>query len=465
MKRPPNILFLMSDEHRADVTGYEGSSIVRTPFLDELARTGVVFQNAYTPSPVCVPGRQSMMSGKFPRNCGCEWFGEDLKPGYMTFARRFAQYAYNTVACGRLHHMGVDQMQGWTSRVCGDANVHPMHIADRNNEAAARYRKPQNGTGKWSDAKEILRAGISSYSRDKRVTEAAQDFIKGYFAGATHDRPRSHQPLLLKVSFMQPHYPYLTDEEKFNYYLNRVEPFADQKLFSHPWLSKRSVTPGVDVSEREIKRAMAAYYGMIETIDTHYGQVMDSLEHVGQNLDDWIIIYTTDHGEMLGEHGIWEKKTFFEGSARVPLIIRWPKGFEGGRVVTENVNLCDLFATLCDFCDIPVPDGLDSRTLVPLLKGNSSDWNNETVSQYGNFLMIKQDSLKYQFYGPQPESVPADPGYKTYSYDPAYEEVLFDLDRDPEELQNFIDDPVYIEKVRQFRQRRRELAYVSNDKQ
>lgn len=452
----------MSDEHRADVTGYEGNDIIRTPILDELARTGVVFRNAYTASPVCVPGRQAMMAGQRPRTCGCEWFGEDLPPGYMTFARRFAQYAYNTTACGRLHHMGADQMQGWTERICGDMHVHPTYIANRNDAAAARYSRPQDGTGKWSDAKEIQRAGIGKNSRadfDKRATEAAQGYIRDYFVSPHYDRPRSHQPLMLKVSFFQPHYPYFTDAEKFTYYVNRVEPFLDQELFPHPWLSMRHVTPGKDVSVREIKRAMAAYYGMIETIDTHYGQVMETLRQVGQNLDDWIILYTTDHGEMLGEHGIWEKKTFFEASARVPLIIRWPNGFEGGRILEENVSLCDLFATLCDLCDIPVPDGLDSRSLVPLLYGDSAGWQNEAISQYGNHLMIKQDHLKYQYYGPQPQSLPADPGYRPCPYDPDKTEVLFDLQNDPGELRNWIDGPEYAEILARFRKRRAELGF------
>ncbi|MFH1498299.1 MAG: sulfatase-like hydrolase/transferase [Verrucomicrobiota bacterium] len=94
MPKPPNILFLMSDEHRADVAGFAGDPVVRTPVLDELARTGVVFQNAYTPSPICIPGRQCMMTGKLPRTIGCEWFGQDLAPDAMTFAKRFSQEAW-----------------------------------------------------------------------------------------------------------------------------------------------------------------------------------------------------------------------------------------------------------------------------------------------------------------------------------------------------------------------------------
>src|SRR5699024_3500185 len=141
--------------------------------------------------------------------------------------------------------------------------------------------------------------------------------------------------------------------------LNRVDPYLDEQVFNHPFLKQKQVRPGIDVSEREIRRATAAYYGMIETIDEHFGQVMHALQHVGQNLDDWIIIHTSDHGEMLGQHGIWEKQKFFEGSVRVPLTIRFPRGFRGGQIVKENVNLCDLFATLCELTDIPPPLGLD----------------------------------------------------------------------------------------------------------
>ncbi len=145
---------------------------------------------------------------------------------------------------------------------------------------------------------------------------------------------------------------------------------------------------------------------------------------------------------MLGEHGIWEKTRFYEGSVRVPLIIRWPAGLDGGRVVDENVNLCDLFATLCDLADIPTPDGLDSRSLVPLLRGETADWNNESISQMGKqHLMIKQDSLKYQYYG---EQVP---------------KVLFDLERDPNEARNVADIPEYAEVMLRFRKRLAQLGH------
>jgi choline-sulfatase len=365
---------------------------------------------------------------QLPLTCGCLQFGQDLPPNHMTFARRLAQAGYATVAAGKLHHMGTDQMQGWTQRIGSEMQISPWFIADQDKPLdEASMAKIMEF--KWSDSKEIKRAGIGRgpcIAHDEYALTGALDFIDSYFNSPYYDRPRAHQPLLLKVSFLQPHYPYFTDEERFNYYLNRVDPYLDQQVSDHPFLSQHQVRPGEDASERELRRATAAYYGMVETIDDYYGQVLDRLSQVGQNLDDWIIIYTSDHGEMLGQHGIWEKQKFYEASARVPLIIRWPKGLGRGKQIEENVNLCDLFATLCDLCDISTPDGLDSRSLAPLLRGDSSDWDNETVSQFGHTnLMIKRDALKYQYYGPE------------------MPEVLFDLKRDPEELVNFIDDPTY----------------------
>ena len=449
MPNRPNILFLMTDEHRADVTGYEGNPVVRTPVLDELAQTGVVFRNAYAPSPICIPGRQCMMSGQLPRTCGVYRYGQDLPPFSMTFAKRFAQYAYATVACGKLHHVGADQLQGWTRRIGMDDMLDVVPIAIEG-KVLSEFQGIDWRGKKWSEAKEIQRAGIGAAPhaiKDAYAVEGALHYIEEYFNNPFYDRESGNRPLLLKVSLVQPHYPYITpDAEKFGYYLNRVQPYIETETFPHPWLGKApnmpgGVKPGRDVTEREIRRATAAYYAMVETADEMFGRVLDRLRYVGQNLDDWIIIYTSDHGEMLGQHGIWEKQKFFEASVRVPLIIRWPKRF-APRTVTENVNHCDLFATLCDLAGLPTPDGLDSRSLTALMAGDAQDWRNETVSHFGqDFLMIKWDALKYQYYGAE------------------MPEALFDLDRDPDETRNLIDDPQYTAILVDFRRRRAELGY------
>lgn len=472
MSQRPNILFLMSDEHRPDVTGYEGNPVVRTPVLDELARTGVVFRNAYTPSPICIPARQSMTCGQLPRTCGVERYGQDLPPFSMTFPRRLSQYAYQTICIGKLHHMGPDQMQGWTQRAAGDMHVARPYIDGRNDASFDMIAPLESGCGKWSDAKECQRAGIINERSEQHKMQAALRFIDGKYVASKYDRPNPHQPVLLKLSYNRPHYPYFTTADKFDYYLNRVEPFIESETFDHPFLSRRQVKPGDDASVRDIRRTTAAYYGMIEEIDEDFGTVLERLRFVGQSLDDWWIIYTSDHGEMLGQHGIWEKQKFFEASARVPLIIRPPlvlrrqwnitpgSMWDGraGKVVEENVNLCDLFATLCQASDAPLPPveqtvngaGLDSRSLVPLMAGQTRDWHeryhDETVSQFGGTnLMIKRGALKYQRYDrddctDQPE-------------------VLFDLAAEPDEGRNLINEAKYADAVATFRQRCAALGF------
>lgn len=435
----------MSDEHRADVTGYSGNDIIRTPVLDRLAQTGVVFRNAYTPSPVCIPARQCMMSGQLPKTCGCEgWI--DLKSDYRTFAREFSRYAYNTVCSGKLHHLGHDQMQGWNKRIAPDTQIGGAYIEDRIDKEFGRYC-PAPGTGKWPNQREIeeARPAEGPYQKfDLRAVTASLDFLEGYFEDPVYLRPQSHRPLLFKISLLQPHYPFFTDQERFDHYMSCV-PIYRQEPCEHPVLSVTNQDQSVNVSENAIRRATAAYYGMTDTLDAHFGQVLARLEALGENMDDWIVVYTSDHGDMLGEHGIWEKTKFYEGSVRVPLIIRWPARFEGGRIVDENVNLCDLFATLCDLAGIEIPDNLDSRSMVPLLSGEAADWNNESVSQMGETdVMIKQDHLKYQYYG---EDIP---------------EVLFDLERDPGETMNVAGTSEYFEAMSRFRERLSRLGHGPN---
>jgi choline-sulfatase len=448
----PNVLFLMDDEHRPDVLGYAGDDVVHTPNLDRLAETGVTFENAYTPAPRCVPGRQCMSAGQLPRTCGCERWGEGLAPRSMTFARRLAQYGYDTVAAGKLHHIGEDKSQGWTQLIGRSGGSAVERIED-----GVESDRPDRV--KWSDAKEVRRAGVGRSDVgwkspiDEYRTQGACDFLTDRFLDPHYDREQRDRPLVLKVSLSQPHYPYHTTQECFEYYLDRVDPYVDEEAFDdHDGLSRRRVHVRDDdqrrhedragsVSPRDVRRATAAYYGMIETVDEYFGRVLDRLEHVGEDPDDWVVIYTSDHGEMLGQHGIWEKGHHFEASAGVPLLIRYPERFDP-RTVEENVTLCDLFATLCDLADVPLPEGhtLDSRSMVGLLEGDDEDWNDEAVSAEGDRCMIRQGDLKYLHF-------PDDP------------DVLFDLAADPGETTNLIDDPDYAAAVERLQARRDELGY------
>lgn len=442
-KAARNVLILMTDEHRAGVAGFAGDSIVRTPYLDALARDAVVFDNAYTPSPICVPARQSIAAGIHPRRLGVERMGEDLEPGHMTFARRFSQFGYQTAVCGKLHHMGVDQMQGWRRRIGGDLDVGSSYIADKDYESFGRFEEPMKW--KWSMLDELRKAGIGHNplaDEDEFSVIGASNFIRRFFIDPFYSRSTPDTPLMLKVSLNEPHYPFATERrDLFEYYYNRVT-VADGERFDHEFLGGSFVArPGLEITEREARSAVAAYYAMVETADARLGRVVDALEDAGQDLDDWIVVYMSDHGEMLGDHGVWEKQKFFEESVRVPFFIRSPRDFPP-RHVKANVNLVDLFATLCELTDVEAPDGLDSRSLVDLMDGNRDGWSDESISQFGGTnLMIKQGALKYSCYS----------GHGA--------EVLFDLDCDPGELRNVVSEPAYEAAVTGFRSRSLEIGF------
>lgn len=440
MKSYPNVLFLMSDEHRFDVSGFAGNPIVRTPNLDRLAQDAVVFDNAYSPGPVCVPARQCMAVGKYPHQCGVMRFEDDLPPQSNTFARRFTETGYRTVASGKLHHHGMDQMQGWQVRIAGDCEIDRRFFTPGPAPALA----PPVPGRKWSESREIRRAGPgdSAYARrDRLAVQGLKDGIYEQFVDSYYDRADPDQPVLLYLGLLNPHYPYIAQQDLFDYYLNRVQPYPNKTPFPHPFLGKcpndGPVVIGEQVTEREARRAMAAYYANIETIDRQFGEILHELEQAGQDLDDWIIVYTSDHGELLGEHGVWEKQKFFEGSARVPLFIRFPKRFAPRRV-QQNVNLVDLYATLCELCGVQAPAGIASRSLVPLLEGNAAQWNNETFSEWDDNLMVKQDALKYHLY-------------------PDGSELLFDLAADPGETRSVLHEEAYTAPLQCLRERARQF--------
>lgn len=468
MSTHPNILFLMSDEHRPDVLGYAGNRVVRTPVLDGIAQDAVVFNNAYTPSPICIPARQCLACGQLPRTCKAQRYGDDIPPFSMTWAKRLSQFGYAAVCAGKLHHDGPDQMQGWTTRIGSDMNVEPKYVDGRDAESFKAFRHPSSYRSR-DEAGEVVRAGVGhgryTHDRDAHALAGVKPFIEHHYNDIYADKPSANQPLLLKVSFNRPHLPYLTTEEKLNYYLNRVSIYVEGTDFEHHALNRGKAVTGEDgITERDIRKATAAYYGMVEEIDEDYGKVMADLEHVGQNLDDWWLVFTADHGSMLGQHGTWSKGKFYEGSVRVPLMIRPPKavreqwGMTPGktRFVDQNVNTCDLFVTICQMANVPLPEkqstvfgaGLDSRSLYPLMQqdGPVSDWDDETISQFaGKELMIKRGALKYQFY--------------ENAQTPEAAEVLFDLEADPSERVNLIGESRYADVLKDFRARCATLGF------
>jgi choline-sulfatase len=430
-----NILILMADELRFDLPGFMGNPIARTPNLDRLAREAVIFDNAYTPSPVCVPARQCIATGKYPLHTGCENFGEDLEPGARTFARTFSEAGYLTVACGKLHHRGPDQMQGWLQRIGAECAVQWP------NTYGAEGRE-QIGRLKWRGAEELEIAGPGTSPlalHDRLTVDGAIDFLRMHFEGMYRRTPEI-PPLLLMVSLQQPHFPLLGEPDLFAYYRERVRPRLREEAPSHPALGRGALPCGAEVTPDQVRDATAAYYALVEKADREFGRVIAALEGHGQKLDDWLVVMLSDHGEMLGEHALWEKRKFYEGSVRVPMMLRAPDLWPPMRR-HENVNTIDLFPTLCEAAGLSSPGDLDGRSLAPLLRDEPAGWDNESFSQYGtDEFMLKSGNLKYLIFG---EKAP---------------DVLFDLASDPGETTNRIADPAYSAQADAMRERLLEFA-------
>lgn len=429
MAGQPNILILMADELRFDLPGFMGNPVCRTPHMDRIARHATIFDNAYTPSPVCVPARQCLATGKYPLHIGCEYFGDDLEPGALTFARRLSEEGYLAVAAGKLHHRGPDQMQGWMQRLGTECAVNWP-------ETPANRGRGQIGRLKWRGAEELITAGAGESPatiQDGITVDATLAWMQMHFSGMTARCWPEPPPVCLMVSLQQPHFPFLARQELVQYYRDRVPLRASEEPTHHPALSHKALPCGEEVTADQIRDATAAYYALVEQADTEFGRVLAGLESWGQRLEDWVIIVTSDHGEMLGDHALWGKRVFYEGSSRVPLVIRTPGAHEPARR-RENVNLVDLFPTLCDLAEIDTPDGLDGRSLAPLLRGDAVGRRNDTFAQYeADQFMLKRGNLKYLSFG---------------EWGP---DVLFDLASDPGETTNRISELPYFSQAAEMR--------------
>lgn len=432
----PNILLLINDEHRPDILPIEGDTAIRTPTLSRFMNEGTYFRNAYTPSPVCVPARQSFLSGLYPRNSGCLNFGDPMPTEVRTIPGHLGNYGYYSCCAGKMHFVGKDVMHGWYERIGRDIignNGYP-YPSVKDEHTAQFEREPGTGMKRDKTAQEIRDAqpGIGHWMlHDQYNVDGAVLFLEEYFVNASYDRPKA-SPLCMAVSLIAPHYPYQCPLDLFNYYMQRVEPIIEEPNENFGYADFFRVKVGKDVTYRQAHRATAAYYGMIEWMDAQFGRVIEKLEHLNV-LDDFIVVFLSDHGEMLGTKGLWEKQSYFEASARVPLSIWYPKRFgREPQVVKQNVSLVDLFPTLCELADIPVPDELDGTSLVSLIEGNSESWHDTVYSelwraQNGPSVMVKEGNLKYF----------------RFDNDRGWQPQLFDLSYDPDECNNLIDNPDY----------------------
>ena len=423
MRDRPNFLIIMSDQHHAGIMGCAGDGVIRTPHLDRIAARGVRFDRCYTPSPLCVPARMAFMTGQYPSDTGARCNEDILGSDIPTFAHALSLAGYETALCGRMHFTGPDQRHGFEKRLVGDlTGVHHRLLRPEADQLMRDAVEAMNQSWHAANFSGPGRSFILDY--DDEVTGAGVDFL---------DNRTDERPLCLVVGTFLPHCPFVIDEELFESYRDRVPaPHVPEGYFEtvHPlinqWIEDRGVTA---IDPAITKRVREAYYGMVTYFDRLVGRLLDALERSGA-ADDTVVIYCSDHGEMAGEHGMFWKSNFFEGSVRVPLLASWPDRFARGAVVDANVNLVDIGPTLIELAGAPPLPLTRGRSLARFLSGEGvDDWANETFSEHYNTLnlppgrMIRKDAWKLVHYH----------GHDT--------PMLFDVERDPEELNDLGADP------------------------
>ena len=425
----PNLLYIHSDQHNPYVTGCYGDSVAQTPNLDRLATNGVVFENAYCCSPICVPSRMSMLTGRHPYQNEVWTNDQTLSSAIPTFAHAMGAGGYRPVLVGRMHAMGPDQLHGYAERLVGDHTPNYLGSGDVD-------RGVLNGTaGPHRVSLERSGSGQMAYQvHDEYVTAAAVDYLNRL--GVQKKSGQAAEPFSLTVGFMCPHPPYVARREDFELYRDAVPmPRKPRPIEAetHPHLRWwRQHTKSEDVTEAEVLRARAAYWGLVTRVDLMIGQILEALE--ANNLaENTLIIYASDHGDMVGEHGLWWKHTFYEESVRVPLIVSWPGAIPPGQRCDRVISALDVNATMIDALGAPALPNSEGRSFLPLIDGSGgADWEDVAFSEYCQYQfcpgegcfqrMIRQAAWKLVYYHNQPPQ-------------------LFNLAEDPDEHTNRAEDP------------------------
>ena len=394
----PNILLIMADQLAPQFLPCYGHKVVKAPTLNKLADEGVVFESAYTNSPLCAPSRFVMMSGRLPSKISAWDNAVEFSSEVPTYSHYLSSKGYRTCLSGKMHFVGPDQLHGYQDRLTTD--VYPSDFTwhpdwDRADERLDWYHNMEVVT----KAGPCKRSMYLDY--DDEAVFSAKRYIFDYA------RDDSDEPFFLTLSMIQPHDPYLCREDKWNSYKEEdidlpATPLGTVEEDPHAARLRHSYgASDVELNEQQIRNARRAYYGSISDIDDKVADVLNTIEEAGLS-DNTIVIFTADHGDMLGERGMWFKMSYLEHSARVPLIVHAPKHFSERRV-KQSVSLVDLLPTLVEMAndgkgfDYATP--LEGRSLMShLTNGKGHD---EVIGEYfgegvaSPMFMIRRGTRKF----------------------------------------------------------------------
>lgn len=439
-ERMPNILWICTDQQRFDTIQGLSNSTIRTPNLAKFVNESVTFTNVFCQTPICSPSRASFLTGRYPHVTGLRANGQRIRPSELLITRILANNEYTCGLSGKLHLSPCEggrvenriddgyEVFSWSHDI---SDTWPLKNEWVNWLAEQGVKLPRAPRGKnvWGmpiDPK---------YTQTAWCSEKAISFMRSQ---------REFTPWLFSCNIFQPHHPFFPSEQYLSHYDPAKMPnpvYKDGELDNKPvfqTVDSRGAYGGTGISytktsPEQHREVIGAYYAMIEQVDTEVGRMLQALEETGQ-ADNTIVIFMSDHGEMLGDHGIYLKGPYFyDGLTRVPLMIRWPGRFQAGRKVDALVELVDLAPTLLEAAGIPVPAGMQGRSLTPLLTGATQQHRDSVYMEYLDANATYE--IPPMITGVRTER------YKLNFYDKPRTGELYDLQKDPNEFNNLWEDP------------------------
>jgi arylsulfatase A-like enzyme len=437
----PHILLLMADQHRADCLGAYGNKEIFTPHMDSLARGGVLFQNAYSSTPSCTPARAALLTGLSPWSHGMLGYGQVAEKYPAELPQLLRDSGYYTAGIGKMH---------WTPQRARHGFHHVM-VDESGREESADFRSDYRSWF-WSEAPldDPDSTGLDWNGYEAWPYKLPEHLHPTAWIGDTavkflqdYQKP---QPFFLKVSFERPHSPYDPPARWMDHYEGSLPPAANGNWdgkYKPRSSNGRDIWHG-DLGADAVRRARQGYYGSVSFVDEQIGRVLGVLKERGW-LDNTLVMYLSDHGDMLGDHHMWRKAYPYESSARVPLIIHWPRGLgaETRGVKLQNpVEIRDVMPTFADAAGATVPGHVEGMSLLKLARNPNAEWrpwidleHDVTYSKDNHWNALTDGRSKYIFHAKNGE------------------EQLFDLVHDRAEEKDLSKDPSHQDQLKFWRDR------------
>jgi len=432
----------MADQFRGDALGCDGNAVSYTPNLDHLAQEGVRFRCAYSSTPTCTPARAALLTGMSPWNHGLLGYGKVADRYPVELPRLLKQAGYFTAVIGKCHYTPQRNVHGFDEALL-DESGREESIDFRSDyrswflSVAPQANPDQTGIG-WNDYRAAPYALAEELHPTTWTANTAARFLHDY------QRP---QPFFLKVSFERPHSPYDPPARWWKHYENADLPKAHVGTWAQRYAPRSS--PGYeiwhgDLGAEQVRSSRQGYYGSVSHVDEQIGRVMEALGKRGW-LEETLILFVADHGEMTGDHNLWRKSYAYEPSARIPMLLRWPKGLitaDRNVVRAQPVEIRDILPTLLDTAQASHLDAkIDGQSLLDLLRSNST-WreyidleHDLCYSPLNHWNALTDGHMKYIFHARDGE------------------EQLFDLRQDPHELKNLAPETAHSSELSQWRER------------